>query len=67
MVAGRLAKLPVGANQHSEGLPMGRASELLNVGERSVARAKEVSDRGAPELIEAVEIGRVARFLAPPL
>jgi N6-adenosine-specific RNA methylase IME4 len=59
MVAAKLAQLQLGANQHSEGLPIGRASELLNVGERSVARAREVQEHGAPELIQAVEAGRV--------
>jgi hypothetical protein len=40
MVAAKLATFTLGDNQHSEGLPIGRASELLNVGERSVARAR---------------------------
>jgi hypothetical protein len=40
MVAAKLATLRLGDNQHSEGLPIGRGSELLNVGERSVARAR---------------------------
>jgi ParB-like chromosome segregation protein Spo0J len=39
MVAAKLATLKLRDNQHSEGLPIGRSSELLNVGERSVARA----------------------------
>src|SRR5262249_39208570 len=39
MVAAKLATLKLGDNQHSEGLPIGRSSELLNVGERTVARA----------------------------
>src|SRR5262249_36586460 len=60
LVAARLATLKVGDNQHSEGLPIGRGSELLNVGERSVARAREVLERGAAELIGAVEQGRVS-------
>lgn len=60
MVAGKLAKLPLGGNQHSEGLPIGRASELLNVGERSVARAREVQERGVPELIAAVDAGEAS-------
>lgn len=60
MVAAKLAKLPIGANQHSSGLPIGRASEMLNVGERTVARAKEVQENGAPELIAAVEAGEVS-------
>ena len=41
MVAAKLATLKLGDNQHSEGLPIGRSSELLNVGERSIARARE--------------------------
>jgi N6-adenosine-specific RNA methylase IME4/ParB-like chromosome segregation protein Spo0J len=60
MVAAKLAKMPIGANQHSEGLPIGRASALLNVGERSIARAKEVQEDGAPELVAAVEAGTVS-------
>src|SRR5262249_5566987 len=60
MVAAKLATLKLGDNQHSEGLPIGRGSELLNVGERSVARAREVQARGAPELIRAVELGKIA-------
>jgi N6-adenosine-specific RNA methylase IME4 len=60
MVAAKLATLKLGDNQHSEGLPIGRGSELLNVGERSVARAREVQEFGAPELVDAVERGAVS-------
>jgi hypothetical protein len=60
MVATRLADLKRGANQHSQGLPIGRAADLLNVGERSVARARGVLQRGVPELVQAVERGEVA-------
>jgi N6-adenosine-specific RNA methylase IME4 len=60
MVAAKLATLRCGDNQHTEGLPIGRSSELLNVGERSVARAREVIDRGAPELAAAVERGQIS-------
>ena len=60
MVVAKLAKLEVGANQHSEGLPIGRASEMMSVGERSVARAKEVRKHGTPELVAAVETGKVS-------
>ena len=49
MVAARLASMRAGDNQHSEGLPIGRSSALLNVSERSVARAREVLDQGTPE------------------
>ena len=65
MVAARLATLRDGQRaDHVEGLPIGRASDLLNVGERSVARAREVIDRGAPELVGAVDQGKIAVSLA---
>jgi hypothetical protein len=62
MVAAKLATLQRGDNQHS---PIGetsqaQAAELLNVGKRSVERAKEVRERGVPELQAAVERGRVS-------
>jgi N6-adenosine-specific RNA methylase IME4 len=60
MVAAKLATLKLGDNQHSEGLPIGRGSELLNVGERTVARAREVQEHGTPELVHAVERGAVS-------
>ena len=60
MVAARLANLKLGANQHSQGLPIGRACQLLNVSERSVARAKEIVRSGTTELIQAVESGEVS-------
>jgi N6-adenosine-specific RNA methylase IME4 len=60
MVAGKLATLKQGGNQHSEGLPIGRSSELLNVSERTVARAREVLNRGTQELQSAVERGAVS-------
>jgi N6-adenosine-specific RNA methylase IME4/ParB-like chromosome segregation protein Spo0J len=60
MVAAKLATLKLGDNQHSKGLPIGRSSELLKVGERTVARAREVQEHGAPELVHAVEQGRLS-------
>jgi N6-adenosine-specific RNA methylase IME4/ParB-like chromosome segregation protein Spo0J len=61
MVAAKLATLRDGQRADLvEGLPIGRASALLNVGERSVARAREVIDHGAPELVSAVEHGKVS-------
>ena len=66
MVAAKLATLKRGDNQHS---PIGetsqaKAAELLNVGKRSVERAAAVRDRGVPELVHAVEQGRVAVSVA---
>lgn len=60
IVAARLAALKLGANQHSQGLPIGRAAALLNIGERSVARGREVLRGGVPELVTAVEAGEIA-------
>jgi N6-adenosine-specific RNA methylase IME4 len=57
-----LATLKRGDNQHS---PIGETSQakaaaLLNVGKRSVERAREVQEQGAPELVQAVERGTVS-------
>ena len=55
MVAARLANLPHGTNQWSRQLAtptQSNAAELLNVGKRSVERAREVLDEGIPELVE---------------
>jgi N6-adenosine-specific RNA methylase IME4/ParB-like chromosome segregation protein Spo0J len=60
IVAAKLATLRRGDNQHAEGLPIGRSSKLLNVGERTIARAREVLDKGTPELAAAVERGQVS-------
>jgi len=62
MVAAKLATLNRGDNQHS---PIGetsqaKAAELLNVGKRSVERAADVWESGAPELVHAVEHGKVS-------
>jgi N6-adenosine-specific RNA methylase IME4/ParB-like chromosome segregation protein Spo0J len=61
MVAAKLATLKDGQRADLvEGLPIGRASALLNVGERTVARAREVQEHGTPELVGAVERGAVS-------
>jgi ParB-like chromosome segregation protein Spo0J len=57
MVAAKIANFKVGANQHSEGLPIGEASNLMNVSARSTARAREVLAHGNPELVTAMESG----------
>src|ERR1035437_8659457 len=58
--AARAATLPVGANQNTPGLPIGRAAEIFQVSERNIARAKAILRRGAAELVQAVESGKVA-------
>ncbi len=60
MVAAELAKLKLGANQHSEGPSIEEASKLLNVGHASVERARVVREQGAPELVAAVKQGEVS-------
>ena len=61
IVAAKLATLKDGQRADLvEGLPIGRASALLNVGDRTVARAREVLEHGAPELKHAVEKGEVS-------
>lgn len=63
IAAARIATLQKGSNQHSpigEGTSQGEAATMLNVGKRSVERAREVLDNGSPELIKAVERGQIA-------
>jgi N6-adenosine-specific RNA methylase IME4/ParB-like chromosome segregation protein Spo0J len=62
MVAAKLATMAQGARTDLS--PIGEksqaeAAQLLNVGKRSVERAKEVREHGAPELQAAVERGQV--------
>lgn len=63
MVAAKIANLDVG--RPAETAPIGAitqdsAAEMLNVGRRSVQRAREVLDHGADELVKAVESGQVS-------
>ena len=69
MIAARLANLAHGGDRTKSPIgdllvdapiaPVSQAdaAELLNVGKRSVERAREVLDEGAPELVSAVERG----------
>ena len=64
LVAAKIATLPKGVRSDT---PIGGSSttqegaaQLLNVGTRSVQRAREVLDHGSDELIGAVESGRVS-------
>jgi ParB-like chromosome segregation protein Spo0J len=65
MVAARLAKLRLGANQHKEeGVQIctpsiEEAASLLSVGRTSVANAKKVIETCSEEIIEAVEQGEL--------
>ena len=57
LVAAKIANMPQGARTDLasiEATSQPRAAELLNVGRASVQRAREVIDRGAPELVAAV-------------
>lgn len=65
MVAAKLAKMPRGNFSKSENLPVstmsqGDAAEALNVSDRSIRTAKQVQEQGAPELVSAVETGKVS-------
>lgn len=72
-VAAKLANLPQGrpadkgANlpllpeaPEAPAVSVAAAAEMLNVSERSVKSARKVQDRGAPELVAALDAGRVA-------
>ncbi|MGB8900940.1 MAG: DNA N-6-adenine-methyltransferase [Methylocella sp.] len=67
MIAARIATLRLGDNQHSEGLPIGAASEMLNVGPRSVVRAKAVLNEGIPKLVSSIERGEISVSAAAEL
>lgn len=64
MVAARLATLQDGqrksASPIGEAVSQSEAASMLNVGKRSVERAREVLEDGAPELVATVEQGRVS-------
>ncbi len=65
MVASKVASNSHGGDRRSDqaaNLPVetqAKVAELLNVGERSVRHAVHVRSAGAPELVEAVEQGRI--------
>jgi hypothetical protein len=64
VVAAKLATLKDGqrksASPIGEAVSQSDAANMLNVGKRSVERAREVLDEGTPELVQAVEAGRVS-------
>lgn len=73
MIAGRLARLKRGSNQHTkEEAPNGassidEAAKLLNVSPRNVDRAKKVLDAGSDALTAACDAGGVKVSLAAKL
>jgi ParB-like chromosome segregation protein Spo0J len=60
MSAARLATLRSGQRADQvQGLPIGRAAKMFNVGERTAARAKKVIQKGSPELVAAIDRGEI--------
>lgn len=67
MAAARLGRLGWGGDRSkpsNEGLSASQRAELMKVGKATVERAQAVIDKGVPELVEAVEKGRVAVHIA---
>jgi hypothetical protein len=60
----RAANLHLGDNQYSEGVPIGTASQVLNVSRRSILRARKVLGFGIPELVKAVDDGKITVSVA---
>jgi hypothetical protein len=65
IVAAKLANMRQGNFSKAANLPVSpvsqsSAADMLNVSERTVRSARTVIDEGAPELVEAVEHGRVS-------
>lgn len=66
MVASKIATLKEGRpNKTTEisGVSQAQAAQMLNVGERSVKRAREVITQGSPEVVQAVESGKVGKLI----
>jgi hypothetical protein len=64
MAGARAANLHLGDNQYSQGVPIGTASQLLNVSRRSILRARKVLGFGIPELVKAVDDGKITVSVA---
>lgn len=63
MVAAKIANLEEGRPSETasiEAVSQSKASELMNVSRSAVQRARKVRESAAPELVEAVESGRVS-------
>ncbi len=64
LAAARAATLPFGSNQMTPGLPIGRAAEVFSVSARNIARAKNILREGVPELVGAIECGKISLYRA---
>ena len=67
MVAGKISNMRSGRPTKSasiDAVSKKEAAKKLNVGTASVERAKKVLDKGTPELVQAVEEGKVAVSVA---
>jgi ParB-like chromosome segregation protein Spo0J len=60
MAAARISSLKTGANQHSEGVPIGTSSKMVGATERSTKRARKVIEQGSKRLQQAVDSGEIA-------
>jgi hypothetical protein len=62
VIANEMARLPLGANQHSSidepSIGQAQAAELLRIGKATVERARRV-EREAPELVEPIRRGEM--------
>jgi hypothetical protein len=60
MASARISTILKGGNQHSEGVPIGTSSEMVNASERSTKRARKVIKEGSKALQQAVDNGDVS-------
>ncbi len=60
LIAARIANLGLGANQHTAGaVSQKQAADAVGVSVDTVQRGKQVLEKGVPELVEAVEAGKI--------
>ena len=70
MVAARLANLPNHRPAKTAAIAavtQDRAAKMLNVSQDSIQRARQVQTAGAPDLVQAVERGKIAVSTAATL
>jgi ParB-like chromosome segregation protein Spo0J len=61
LIAAQIANLQKGANQHTMAggsIDLPSAAKMLNVGEASVKRARNVLDKAAPQIVEQIKQGK---------